>query len=915
MSLLASPTLDSATDTVFTPYFTRPGMSLVDVFATVPWNRRDVVIHGKENVKFAQPDVEAPASWSDTAVTIVASKYFSGQLGTPERETSVRQLISRVVEKLSCWGWEGGYFASNEEQATYRNELAYLVVHQIGAFNSPVWFNVGLAETRGYGFYFDGATQTVEPVEAGDFEHPQCSACFINSVEDRMESILDLAKTEGMLFKYGSGSGTNLSTLREENAYLRSGGRASGPLSFMKGFDAFAGVIKSGGKTRRAAKMVILNVDHPDIEDFIGCKSKEEKKAHALIEAGYDPAIDGEAYSSIFFQNANNSVRVSDDFMQAVATDGEWTTKSVATGEPVKTYRARELMRKIAEATHQCGDPGVQFDSTIHRWHTSKTSGRINASNPCSEYMFLDDSACNLASLNLLKFLGDDGGFDTAAYRAAIGTFLLSQEILVDNSSYPTQKIAQNSHDFRPLGLGYANLGALLMALGIPYDSDQGRAYAGSLTAILGGQAYSTSAHIAKRLGAFDRYEENRCSFADVIRRHQLAAAMDLDSTLVPLSLYETAQRCWQEAHTHGEQAGFRNAQVTVLAPCGTIGFMMDCDTTGVEPELGLIKTKSLVGGGTLTLANGIVPQALGALRYNNEQSAAIVEYVQQNGSVEGAPHLRPAHYDVFDTAIPAAGSSRSIAPEGHIGIMAAVQPFLSGAISKTVNLPASATVDDVIQTYVESWKLGLKAVAIYRDGSKRAQPLSSGKTPAAKAASAASPLRRKLPDERPSITHKFSVAGHEGYVTAGLYPDGTPGEVFISMNKAGSTISGLVDTIAVSVSTGLQYGVPLQFYVDKFSHVRFEPSGWTGNPQLPYAKSVVDYVFRWLGVRFLGQNKTTEVAEQTTLIPTEQEAQQSLAFDPSSDAPLCADCGGIMGRKGTCFYCNQCGSSSGGCS
>ena len=914
MSLLTAPLVPLAPDSLLIPCFTRPGMSLADVFATTPWNQRDVVIQGKEHVKFSQAGVEAPASWSDTAVTIVASKYFAGKLGTPERETSVKQLIGRVVETLSRWGRQGGYFASIEEQAIYRNELAYLLLHQIGAFNSPVWFNVGLPEMRGYGFHFDRATKNVRPVQAGDSEHPQCSACFINSVEDRMESILELAKTEGMLFKYGSGTGTNLSTLREENAVLSSGGHASGALSFMKGFDAFAGVIKSGGKTRRAAKMVILNIDHPDIEDFLWCKSKEEKKALALIEAGYDPSLDGEAYRSIFFQNANNSVRVSDEFMEAVMADSEWTTKSVATGAPVKTYRARELMHQIAEATHQCGDPGLQFDSTIHRWHTSKNSGRINASNPCSEYMFLDDSACNLASLNLLKFLGEDGGFDTARYRAAISTFLLSQEILVDNSSYPTQKIAENSHDFRPVGLGYANLGALLMALGIPYDSDRGRAYAGTLTAILGGQAYATSAHIAERLGAFACYAENRRCFLDVIGRHQRAAATSLDSTLVPLSLYETAQECWQQAYQLGGAAGFRNAQVTVLAPCGTIGFMMDCDTTGVEPELGLIKTKTLVGGGSLTLTNGIVPQALQRLGYNDEQSAAIVEHLRQTGSVQRAPQLRPSDYAVFDTAIPAAGSSRSIAPGGHIRMMAAVQPFLSGAISKTVNLPSSATVEEVVETYIESWKLGLKAVAIYRDGSKRAQPLSSGRA-ATTAVPTASPVRRKLPDERSSVTHKFSVAGHEGYLTVGLYLDGTVGEVFISMNKAGSTISGLMDTIAVSVSTGLQYGVPLHFYVDKFSHVRFEPSGWTGHPQLPYAKSVVDYIFRWLGMRFLGQAVATEITEQSTLTSTEPKAQQVLAFDPASDAPLCADCGGIMSRKGTCFYCNQCGSSSGGCS
>ncbi len=788
-----------------------------------------------------------------------------------------------------------------------------MLIHQIGAFNSPVWFNVGLPETRGYGFFFDSETETVQPMDSGDFDHPQCSACFINSVEDRMESILDLAKTEGMLFKYGSGSGTNLSVLREENAYLSSGGRASGPLSFMKGFDAFAGVIKSGGKTRRAAKMVLLDVDHPDIEAFIWCKSKEEKKAHALIEAGYDASLDGEAYSSVFFQNANNSVRVSDEFMQAVVSDGEWSTRSRATEKVAKTYRARDLMRQIAEATHGCGDPGLQFDDTIHRWHTCKASGRIHASNPCSEYVFLDDSACNLASLNLMKFVGEDGSFDTEAYRAAIATFILSQEILVDHSSYPTQKIAQNSHDFRPLGLGYANLGALLMALGIAYDSDKGRAYAGCLTAILGGQAYATSAEIARQLGAFPRYAENQICFLEVIGRHRRAAAISLDSTLIPLALYEAANHCWEEAQQIAQQNGFRNAQVTVLAPCGTIGFMMDCDTTGVEPELGLIKTKSLVGGGTLTLTNGIVPQALHSLGYDSTEADAIVEHIRQAGSAEGGPGLRASHIDVFDTAFPAAGYSRSIAPQGHVRMMAAVQPFLSGAISKTVNMPSTARVEDIVDTYVESWKLGLKAVAIYRDGSKWAQPLNSGKTTSS-VSLVAPAVRRKLPDERNSITHKFSVAGHEGYITVGLYPDGTPGEVFISMNKAGSTISGLMDTIAVSVSTGLQYGVPLQFYVDKFSHVRFEPSGFTGNQQVPYAKSIVDYIFRWLGSRFLGESQPITIAEHSALLPTEQEAQQSLSFRPVSDAPLCADCGGLMTRKGTCFYCNQCGSSSGGC-
>ena len=915
MSTLVFPPVDSVSVVLFQPHFTHQGMTRDDVFATVQWSLRDVLIQSKDGVKFEQHEVEAPESWSDTAVTIVASKYFSGKLGSPERESSVKQLVNRVADTLGRWGRQSGYLETTQELDSYVNELVYLLIHQIGAFNSPVWFNVGLHETRGYGFFFDAETETVQPMQSNDFDHPQCSACFINSVEDRMESILDLAKTEGMLFKYGSGSGTNLSVLREGNAYLSSGGRASGPLSFMKGFDAFAGVIKSGGKTRRAAKMVLLDIDHPDIEAFIWCKSKEEKKAHALIQAGYDAAsLDGEAYSSVFFQNANNSVRISDHFMQAVVSDAQWNTRSRVTNQVAKTYRARELMRQIAEATHCCGDPGIQFDDTIHRWHTCKASGRINASNPCSEYVFLDDSACNLASLNLLKFLGIDGLFDTEAYRAAIAIFILSQEILVDHSSYPTPKIAQNSRDFRPLGLGYANLGALLMALGIAYDSDKGRAYAGCLTAILGGQAYASSAEIARRLGAFPRYSENQCCFLDVIGRHRRAAAISLDSTAVPLALYEAANRCWEQAQQIGEQNGFRNAQVTVLAPCGTIGFMMDCDTTGVEPELGLIRVKALVGGGTLTLTNGIVPQTLHSLGYDSTQAAAIVEHIRRTGSAEGAPVLKPHHLDVFDTAFPAAGHSRSIAPQGHLRMMAAVQPFLSGAISKTVNMPSTATVEDIVDTYIESWKLGLKAVAIYRDGSKWAQPLNSGKT-SSSLSLAPIAMRRKLPDERNSITHKSSIAGHEGYVTVGLYPDGTPGEVFISMNKAGSTISGLMDTIAVSVSSGLQYGVPLQFYVNKFSHVRFEPSGFTGNQQVPYAKSIVDYIFRWLGSRFLGESPAITIPDHSALLPTKPEAQQSLSFEPASDAPLCADCGGLMIRKGTCFYCNQCGSSSGGCS
>jgi ribonucleoside-diphosphate reductase alpha chain len=778
---------------------------------------------------------------------------------------------------------------------------------------------VGVPEARGYGWYYDEATHSVQKISKAA-RRPQCSACFINSVSDSLESILDLAKTEGMLFKWGSGTGTNLSTLREENAMLSGGGRASGPLSFMKGLDAFAGVIKSGGKTRRAAKMVILNADHPDIEAFIWCKAKEEKKAHTLIDAGYDPSIDGEAYSSIFFQNANNSVRVTDEFMRAVLDNGDWWTRSVLTGQPVKRYKARELLRQIAEATHQCGDPGMQFDTTINRWHTSKASGRINASNPCSEYMFLDDSACNLASLNLMKFLGPDGRFEIEAFRHAVDTMILAQEIIVDNASYPTEKIARNSRDFRPLGLGYANLGALLMALGLPYDSDQGRALAASITAIMCGQAYLTSARIAEATGPFPQYAPNEDSFLEVIRMHG-EAVNSIDSRLVPPELLEAARACWREALEKGKLYGFRNAQATVIAPTGTIGFMMDCDTTGIEPELALVKHKKLVGGGVIKIVNQTVPQALIRLGYQPRQVDEIVNHIDATGTIEGAPHIKEEHLAVFDTSFRPANGTRFIHHMGHIRMMAAVQPFISGAISKTINMPEESTVEDIMDAYIESWRLGLKAVAIYRDGSKRVQPLSAAGSKAEKRLGPAvtekvvyRPVRRKLPDERQSITHKFSIGGHEGYLTVGLYEDGTPGELFITMAKEGSTISGLMDSFATAVSYALQYGVPLKFFVDKFSHVRFEPSGWTGNPQVPYAKSIMDYIFRWLGLKFLGpEYAQTEAGETPKLRPTEPEPQQSLPFAPvPADAPVCSECGGLMTRNGSCYKCENCGTTSG---
>ncbi len=891
-------------------------------YEEITWELRTATIgNDKGSVIFEQRDIEVPAEWSQTATNIVASKYFHGRIGSPERESSVAQLVHRVVDSIADWGLAGKYFKTAEDGENFRLELAHLMLTQKACFNSPVWFNVGVSESRGYGFYFDETEQVVKKLQPGE-SHPQCSACFINSVSDSLESILDLAKTEGMLFKWGSGTGTNLSSIREEDAYLWGGGHASGPLSFMKGFDAFAGVIKSGGKTRRAAKMVILNSDHPDVEQFIWCKAKEEKKAHTLIDAGYDSSLDGEAYSSIFFQNANNSVRATDEFMRAVIDDSDWWTRSVVSGQPVKRYKARDLMRQIAEATHQCGDPGMQFDTTINRWHTSKKTARINASNPCSEYMFLDDSACNLASLNLMKFLGPDGNFDVEAFRHAVDTVILAQEILVDNASYPTEKIAKNSHDFRPLGLGYANLGALLMSLGMPYDSDLGRDFAASITGIMCGQAYLTSARVAGAVGPCPGYPENEESFLEVVRMHW-NATKSLDNRRVPSALFNAAEECWRHAYELGERTGFRNSQTTVLAPTGTIGFMMDCDTTGIEPDLALVKYKKLVGGGVIKIVNHTVPQALIKLGYTPEETEQIVTHIDSTGTIEGAPHMKPEHLAVFDCSFRPQNGTRFIAHMGHIRMMGAVQPFISGAISKTINMPEESTVEDVMEAYTESWKLGLKAVAIYRDGSKRSQPLSSSTGKGEKKSAPQTqtvekivyrPVRRKLSDERQSVTHKFSIGGHEGYITVGLYEDGTPGEVFISMAKEGSTISGLMDTLATSISYGLQYGVPLKFFVDKFSHVRFEPSGWTGNAQVPYAKSIIDYIFRWLGARFLGITEANEAGETPKMRPTEPDPQVALPFDASSmsDAPLCSECGSIMTRNGSCYKCENCGGTSG---
>jgi ribonucleoside-diphosphate reductase alpha chain len=907
----------------FPRYFTQLGK---DPYDEVKWELRTASIgNDKGAVIFEQRDIEAPADWSQTATNIVVSKYFHGKIGSPERETSVRQLVGRVVDSIAGWGAEQRYFKTLQDAENFRCDLTHLMLTQKACFNSPVWFNVGVKEPRGYGWYFDESEAVIKKLMDGE-TRPQCSACFINSVGDTLESILDLAKTEGMLFKWGSGTGSNLSSIREEDGLLSGGGRASGPLSFMKGFDAFAGVIKSGGKTRRAAKMVILNTDHPDIVNFIWCKAKEEKKAHTLIDAGFDASLDGEAYSSIFFQNANNSVRATDEFMEAALRDDEWWTTKRLTGEKADRYMARNLLRQIAEATHQCGDPGMQFDTTINKWHTSKNTARINASNPCSEYMFLDDSACNLASLNLMRFVGPDGQFDIEAYRHAVDTVIIAQEILVDNAAYPTAKIAKNSHDFRPLGLGYANLGALLMSMGIPYDSDQGRDWAAGLTAVMCGQAYLTSARIsADATGPCEGYAVNEQPFLEVIRMHRDATAR-IDSRRVPPALYENAIRCWQEAYELGAKAGFRNAQTTVIAPTGTIGFMMDCDTTGIEPDLALVKYKKLVGGGVIKIVNNTVPAALIKLGYTADQVNKIVDHIDSTGTIEGAPYLKDEHLAVFDCSFRPQNGSRSIHYMGHVRMMAAVQPFISGAISKTINMPEESTVEDVMSAYTESWRLGLKAVAIYRDNSKRVQPMSSGTSKGAKESTPSAPvvkveekvvyrpIRRKLEDTRASVTHKFSIGGHEGYITVGLYDEGTPGEIFIRMAKEGSTISGLMDSFATAVSLALQYGVPLKFLVDKFSHVRFEPSGWTGNQQIPYAKSIMDYIFRWMGAKFLGPEYALgEAGETPKLQVTEPSPQQALPFPPvQADAPTCSECGGLMTRNGSCYKCENCGGTSG---
>jgi ribonucleoside-diphosphate reductase alpha chain len=895
--------------------YTKPGVHPYD---RVKWELRDAVITDhKGQTIFEQKKVESPAFWSQTATNIVASKYFRGRLGTSERESSVKQLLDRVAKTITRWGVKGRYFRDEEEAQTFEAELTHILLHQMAAFNSPVWFNVGVED------------------------RPQCSACFINSVQDDMRSIMQLAMTEGMLFKYGSGTGSNLSALRSSKEHLSTGGKASGPVSFMKGYDAFAGVIKSGGRTRRAAKMVILNVDHPDIVEFIWSKANEEKKAWALIDAGYDGSVDGEAYGSVFFQNANHSVRVTDDFMHAVTDDKDWRTHYITDHKVADTYKAKDLMKQMAEAAYICGDPGIQFDTTVNEWNPCSNTNRINASNPCSEYMFLDDSACNLASLNLMKFRTPEGEVDAESFKHAVEIVITAQEILVDNASYPTPAIEKNSHDYRPLGMGYANLGALLMSLGIPYDSDEGRNYSAAISALMSGHAYATSSLIANRLGPFRGYTSNEKPFLNVIGMHR-SNAYKIPREGVPKDLVDAAARSWDEALSLGERFGFKNAQISVIAPTGTIAFMMDCDTTGIEPDIALVKYKWLVGGGMIKIVNNTVPEALKKLGYSTAQADQILKHLQDNDTIEGAPGLKPEHLPVFDCAFKPSKGTRSIHYMGHVKMMSAVQPFISGAISKTVNMPNAVTVDEIMQTYINAWKMGLKAIAIYRDGSKRTQPLTTsvadkGKEKAKLAEQLVyKPLRRRLPDQREATIHKFSINGNEGYLMVGLYSDGTPGEIFVVMSKEGSTISGLMDAFATSVSIALQYGVPLKVLVNKFIHTRFEPAGMTNNPEIRFAKSVVDYIFRYLGLKYLskedqdmlGLAKTVveNPEAQTKLVENGQKTTEQrmaervspmtepdlLTFDPQSDAPACDNCGMIMVRAGSCYKCNNCGSTSG---
>ncbi len=906
-------------------------------FDTVKWELRDARIGHGDRVAFEQADVEFPKTWSQNATNIVAQKYFRGQIGHPARERSVKQMIGRVASTIAGWGRERAYFATDEDADAFEAELTHILLHQLAAFNSPVWFNVGFEES------------------------PQCSACFILSVEDTMESILEWNTKEGNIFRGGSGSGINLSNIRGSMEPLAKGGTASGPVSFMRGADSWAGTIKSGGKTRRAAKMVVLDVDHPDIREFIWCKAKEENKAEALRNAGFDMSIDGEGFKSIQYQNANNSVRVTDEFMRAVEADGEWNLIARATGEPVgEPVRARELMREIAEAAWRCADPGVQYDTTINQWHTSPKSGRINASNPCSEYMHVDDSACNLASLNLMKFRRPDGTLDVRSFEHTVDIVLLAQEIVVGPSSYPTEQIGVNARAFRQLGLGYANLGAYLMSNGMPYDSDAGRGTAAAITALMTGRAYRESARVAAALGPYEHYEENRAEHNNVMQMHRDSSRAIPEAICQDTELLEAARRSWDEAVELGEQFGYRNAQATVLAPTGTISFLMDCDTTGVEPDFSLVKFKELVGGGQMTIVNRTVPLALQTLGYSEQQVEQIEAHLAEHGTIIGAPDLAAEHLPVFDVAV----GERAISHMGHLKMMGAVQPFISGAISKTVNLPQTATVEDIADAYTQAWRLGIKALAIYRDGSKTAQALRTDAqkdAPAqadvdaiveqavAKALSEAGPRRKRMPRERQSITHKFSIGGHEGYITAGMYEDGTVGEIFLTdIGKEGSTIKGMMNSFATAISIALQYGVPLETLVEKFSYMRFEPEGITGNPEIPFAKSMPDYILRWVASRFLDTDAQEELGILTPAVRARKMAEEAAQSVVSSDTagpeasadgadgvpaasaltdsppvvparmqgldlgPACSQCGGMMQRTGSCYTCSSCGNNTG---
>jgi ribonucleoside-diphosphate reductase alpha chain len=884
-----------------------------DPFDEIEWETRDAFIPGKDRPVFEQKAVEFPKFWSQTATNIVAQKYFRGRLSSPERERSVKQMVGRVVDTIGRWGREGGYFADEDEAESFEAELKALLVNQYAAFNSPVWFNVGFELS------------------------PQASACFILSIEDEMESILDWIRREGIIFRGGSGSGVNLSKLRSSKEQLTKGGYASGPVSFMRGADASAGTIKSGGKTRRAAKMVVLDVDHPDVEEFIWCKAKEERKARVLESAGYDMTLDSPDWASIQYQNANNSVRVSDAFMEAAVEGKEWNLTARTDGTVLDTADARGLLRQIAEAAWECADPGVQYDTTINSWHTLPNTGRINASNPCSEYMSIDDSACNLASLNLMKFRREDGELDVEAFEHAVDVVFLAQEILVGNSSYPTPEIERNAKAYRQLGLGYANLGALLMARGLPYDSEEGRAYAAAITALMTGRAYRKSAEIAGRMGAFAGYQKNAAAMIGVIAKHRAAVGNIEHSDSVPADLLGACRKAWDDALDMGEVHGYRNAQASVLAPTGTISFFMDCDTTGVEPDFSLVKSKKLVGGGEITIVNKTVPMALERLGHSPDEREEIVAFIDERNSVVGAPYLKTEHYPVFDCAV----GERAIHYMGHVKMMGAVQPFISGAISKTVNLPEQVTVDEVAQLWIEAWQLGVKAIAIYRDNCKVAQPLASKtdagattlETIAPAPAVVASPRRRRLPDDRTEVGRKFRVGDYEGYIHVGLFDDGTPGDIFVDIAKEGTTLAGLMNSFMISVSLGLQYGVPLEVYVSKFAHMRFEPSGTTNDPDIRAAKSIVDYIFRWMGKKFL----TTDQQEEVGILTPEVRARLSQAyntlegkpaatesateaatpgqtalFNAWEDAVECSRCGGRMVRTGSCYTCRDCGTNTG---